>query len=498
MFPRMGERPINRIIRPQKGPQENLLSCDADIAFFGGAAGGGKSFACMLDYLRHYPNPRATGILFRRHVPQITKPGSLWDASFEIYPMLGAKPNNSNLTWKFPSGSKITFTHLTEEKTVYDYQGAEIAAIYFDELTHFTSKQFWYMLSRNRTTSGIKPYMRATMNPVPDGWIRDLLEWWIDPDGLPIKERSGVKRYFYRTGDEIHWSTKPEELKQKFPELAKLVEPMSFTFIPSLLQDNQILMDKDPSYKAKLMSLPRVDRERLLFGNWNVRESAGTYFKREYFEIVEPNTVNPKNIKCRFWDRAGTSGEDKKEKREMMIDPETASLLLSLDVETGMFYIEHCTHDMLDPPEVVNKIDSIVKSDGPNVTIALSQDPGQAGKFELEFYLNRFAMYHTWTMRETGSKESRAKPASARAEREMIKLVRGSWNEAFLKQAENFPEGRKDLIDALSGALSYFIENKIVTLEIYGESGVKSQELDSTTEFKAVSTLGDDLNFDRW
>ncbi len=89
--------------------------------------------------------------------------------------------------WRWPRAGKIKFSHLQFETTVYDWQGAQIALICFDELTHFTAHQFFYMVSRNRSTCGVKPYIRATCNPDADSWVADFLAWWIDREtGLPI------------------------------------------------------------------------------------------------------------------------------------------------------------------------------------------------------------------------------------------------------------------------------------------------------------------------
>src|SRR4029077_9839556 len=79
------------------------------------------------------------------------------------------------------------FSHLQLATSVYDWQGAQITLICFDELAHFTAHQFFYLLSRNRSTCGIKPYIRATCNPDADSWVAEFLAWWIDPEtGFPI------------------------------------------------------------------------------------------------------------------------------------------------------------------------------------------------------------------------------------------------------------------------------------------------------------------------
>jgi hypothetical protein len=95
-------------------------------------------------------------------MPQITNPGALWDESLNFYPQLGGAPHVRMREWRWPRGGKIKFSHLQFETSVYDWQGGQITLICFDELTHFSAHQFFYMVSRNRSTCGVRPYIRAT------------------------------------------------------------------------------------------------------------------------------------------------------------------------------------------------------------------------------------------------------------------------------------------------------------------------------------------------
>jgi len=272
-----------RRIGPQKGPQEQFLASPADIAIYGGAAGGGKTWALLMEPLRHINNPGFGAVFFRRNTVQIRNEGGLWDESTKIYPNLAAKPSEHVLTWKFPSGAAITFAHLEHDKTVNGYQGSQIPLICFDELTHFSASQFWYMLSRNRSMCGVRPYVRATCNPDPTSWVAEFISWWIDQEtGLAIPERAGVIRWFVRIGDEVKWAYTPEELADyRMPgddgEMQP-IPPKSATFIPARLTDNLALMAADPGYMANLLALPTVERERLLNGNWKVRSTEALVF----------------------------------------------------------------------------------------------------------------------------------------------------------------------------------------------------------------------------
>src|SRR5438067_9428389 len=139
-------------------------------------------------------------------------PGGLWDESQNFYPRLGGTPHLRAQEWRWPRGGKIKFSHLQLRTTVHDWQGAQITLICFDELTHFTAHQFFYMVSRNRSTCGVRPYIRATCNPDADSWVAEFLAWWIDPEtGLPIPERAGMLRYYVRIAGRIAWAERPEE-----------------------------------------------------------------------------------------------------------------------------------------------------------------------------------------------------------------------------------------------------------------------------------------------
>ncbi|SDA48204.1 Terminase-like family protein [Sinorhizobium sp. NFACC03] len=193
------------IIRPQPGPQTTFLASTADIGIYGGSAGGGKTWALLMEPLRHVANPQFGAVFFRRTLVQVRNEGGLWDESEKLYPSLNAKPKVApDLSWTFPAGSLVSFAHLEHDKTVSNWQGSQIPLICFDELTHFSAKQFWYLLSRNRSMCGVRPYVRATCNPDADSWVAEFISWWINQDtGLPIPERAGLLRWFVRIGDAI-------------------------------------------------------------------------------------------------------------------------------------------------------------------------------------------------------------------------------------------------------------------------------------------------------
>ena len=284
-----------KIIKPQKGYQEKTLSSSADIVIGGAAAGVGKTFALLLEFLRHIPNPQWGGVIFRRTSPQIRNEGGLWDTSMELYPGAGAEPKESVLEWIFRSGARLKFSHLEHEKNVFDWQGAQIPFIGFDELTHFSEKMFFYLLSRNRSTCGVRPYVRATCNPDPESWVARLVEWWIDADtGYPIPDRDGVVRYFIKNGDDYIWGdTAGEVIEKAWSFLEEMVvqsevRPEDFvksiTFISGSIYDNKELLSVNPSYLANLLSQDEQTQLQLLKGNWKVSLSDADVY--EYYSFL--------------------------------------------------------------------------------------------------------------------------------------------------------------------------------------------------------------------
>lgn len=312
-----------------------------------------------------------------------------------------------------------------------------------------TEKQFWYLRSRNRSTCGVAPYLRATCNPVPEddetgGWLRGLVDWWIGDDGFPIEERAGAVRWFVRPEDDLEWSSDPEELRERHPS-----HPVqSLTFIPSTLEDNPLLERADPEYRGKLMAMPKVERERLLHGNWNVRPGAGEYFRRGWFRVVGASPSGGTVV--RAWDLAAS-----REKKGA--DPAwTAGVRVRKlgDGKETRFVVEDLVRLRGSPHEVERLIANTATQDGRDVIVRLPQDPGQAGKAQISHYAGLLAGHDLSWKPVTGSKVTRAGPASSQAEAGNVDVVRGDWNEAFFRELERFPDGAySDVTDALSDAI---------------------------------------------
>ena len=305
------------------------------------------------------------------------------------------------------------------------------------------------MLSRNRTDSDVKPYIRATCNPDADSWVAEFIAWWIDQDtGYPIPERSGKIRYMVRINDELLWGDTKQEVIEKGADEEDI---KSVTFIASTLQDNQILMKRDPGYLANLKALPLVERERLLYGNWKIKPAAGLFFKRSqvgaFLEAVPDDVISW----ARGWDLAATSEDEDG-------DPAYTAGVLIGKRRNGRYVVANVTNVRLDADDVRKHIKSTCTMDKQKykrVVERLPQDPGQAGKDQAKSYIKMLAGFIVKAIPETGSKETRAEPFAAQWQAGNVDLVIGEWNEMYLTQLESFPESKfKDMVDASSSAFA--------------------------------------------
>ena len=454
------------------GPQQRFLGTSADIAIFGGAAGGGKTWSLLVEALRHRDRPGFDAVIFRRTYPQISNPGGLWDESLRMYRHFGGIPRAGAVAWAFPAGgAAVKFAHLQHPQDRFSWKGASIGLLGFDQLEEFEEEMFWYLLSRNRSICGVRPYLRGTCNPVPEddpvgGWLNRLLAWWIGPEGLPIPERSGVIRWIVREGDQIVWGDSREILLARFPQS----DPKSFTFIPGTLQDNPAMERADPGYRGRLMLLPLVERERLLGGNWKVRATAGKVFNRAWFEIVD--VAPTEAIRLRYWDKAGVAGGG------------DYSAGVRMAHHAGVFHVEHVIRGQWSSQQRNLVMRQTAEYDGPTVPIWVEQEGGSGGKESAEISIRELAGWMVRAEPVTGKKPTRAGPLAAQAEAGNVKLIRGQWNEDFLHELHGFPEGgNDDQVDAASGAFNKLaLRGGSPSLVVLGEDRARTPEEEAALE----------------
>lgn len=447
-----------RVIAPQKGAQERFLNSHAQICIYGGAAGGGKTCGMLIDAVRWKGKEGYGAVFFRKNHNQIFSQGGLWDESVKLFSGIPfACPQLGRSRWVFRDArgrevSKISFAHIERDQDVHKWQGSQICGLYFDELTHFSERIFFYMLSRNRSTCGIFPYVRASCNPDADSWVAKFIEWWIDPDtGYPLKGRSGKIRWMLRREEQLYWADTKEELIEQFhlETLEEQNEPKSVTFIASTIYDNQILLKSNPSYLANLKALPIVERERLLAGNWKIKPAAGLYFKRTQLRAILDDVPLDVVSWARAWDLAATSEDEGGEPAY------TAGVLLGKRKD-GTYVVADVINVRMAANEVRQLIKLTAESDQAKhklVHIRLPKDPGQAGKDQAQNYIKFLSGFAVKAVAETGSKEARAEPVAAQWQAGNFDMVSGAWNDMYLSQLESFPMSCfKDMVDATSAA----------------------------------------------
>ncbi|MBR4035590.1 MAG: phage terminase large subunit [Oscillospiraceae bacterium] len=221
--------------------QKRFIDSTADEVLFGGAAGGGKSYAQVIDaliYAIKYPGSKQ--LILRRTYPELDK--SIIRTTLAMYPKSIYRYISSSHTGQFVNGSVIDFGYCDNEADIYRYQSAEFDVIRFDELTHFTREMYIYLISRLRGVNGYPKQMKSTTNPGGIGhkWVKDRF--------IDIGRQNTVHT----------------------------VNNSSRIFIPSLASDNTFLMAKDKNYLKRLENLSEKDRKALLYGQWDIFE--GRYF----------------------------------------------------------------------------------------------------------------------------------------------------------------------------------------------------------------------------
>ncbi len=217
------------------------------VVGYGGARGGGKSFAlrnAML--LRRCIYPGTAGYIFRKTYDQLEANHIL--PLLKEHRGLQAYYKETKHAVFFPNGSTLYFRYLDRPQDAINYQGLELEDIAIDEATQHPESVFDHLRAANRTSQTVhgpdgkrfKPTFMLSFNPggVGHGWIK----------------RKFIRRQFQE------WEDGSE-----------------FMFIKALVYDNKKLIDADPNYVRRLESLPPQLRKAFLLGSFDVFE--GQYFQ---------------------------------------------------------------------------------------------------------------------------------------------------------------------------------------------------------------------------
>ena len=250
------------IFKPNSGPQTEFLAASEREVFYGGARGGGKSYAMLIDPLRYCSKAQHRALLIRRTMPELR---DLINHSQRLYGRAfpGAKWREQEKEWRFPSGAKIEFGYAENMTDVLRYQGQSYTWIGIDELPQYPSPDIFNFLrsSLRSVDKNIPVYLRATGNPgnIGSQWVREMFVEPAEPN----------KRF---------------EIKIDTPVGTKSI---TRRFIPAKLQDNPYLMQTD-DYYIMLASLPEVQRKQFLDGDWDAYDDSAFPEFSKVTHVVEP------------------------------------------------------------------------------------------------------------------------------------------------------------------------------------------------------------------
>lgn len=293
---------------PQEGGQELAAASTADIIFFGGERGGGKSFLEIFAPVKDINNSSFVGYVLRKEKDDFA---ALIEIAHDLYPPFGEyKRSQQTMQWDFNAGGYLKFSYYkaaSYEEFKERFQGREIPYFGIDEITQMNYKYFKYLLTCNRNSKNIRNRIIATCNPDPESWVADMIDWWIDEDGLPIEERNGKVRYCFMDGetvDGIYWGDTREEVyeqcahiidkywRDEYIEFGRKEDMFikSVTFIRGRVFENKVLMKSDPAYLANLVNQDDEQRARDLDGNWKFKEVGTDLISNTDIEAFFNNT----------------------------------------------------------------------------------------------------------------------------------------------------------------------------------------------------------------
>lgn len=456
------------ILAPASRKQEIFLNSETTITLAGGAAGSGKTYTSLLIALKFMQHPRATGVIFRRTSKMITSPGSIWHEAVNMYTSIyktGLKIRHRENEIVFPNGALLKFSHMQHASNMYDHKGGQYSLVIFDEATDFTEEMVVYLLSRMRNAYvNYTPQMFLMTNPDYSSFLRGWIEdFYLDPTtGIPKEELAGVKRYFFRQGNTMLWYNSLEEAERMHGKGAES-GISSFSFIPATCRDNPPLLKAQPDYISRLMSLPRVEMERLLLGSWFARQESSGMFKREWCNLVDHPNGRAKQ-RVRAWDLAFSQPS------EVYPNPDwTRGVLISKD-SSKVYTVE----DVVSMRDRVHKVEELIFStairDGTDVIISIPLDPAAAaGAYARDLQRKLAEMGYTVRLsKPVKSKVTRFAPFGSLAQAGFVNIVRADWNRDFFDELEVFDGDRKrkdDQCDCCSDAL--LILNREINLPAF-------------------------------
>ena len=488
--------------------QAQMLQNESDLLVLGGSAGSMKSYSIHLIACKYLDCPNYKATMIRKTVPMLMKPGNLFDTGKKVFNQL---PKGMRPKWKagdrklaeWDHGPVIEYSYLANDKDLDNYQGSQMTTFFVDEAVQLEWHHLTYLFSRMRSDSKYKSRCIWTCNPSKIHMIRTLIDFWIDDDGFPIRERNGIERYLYVVDGLPQTADTPEELIERYPHMAEgidgnIIPPMSYSFISANVYDNKPLLKSNPTYLSALKGLEESERLALLDGNWDVTIKGSSLFNRE--DLHKADRVPFGSVSCRAWDKASLEPTEKNRHPDY-----TACIKMSKSPD-GFFYISgdphHSNHDILDKNEFLHfrhrpgARDVIIRNqaifDGKDVIIILPEDSGQAGKVEFTEAAKKLSEFTVKkeSINPHTSKVKRFEPFASACENGLVYIIEDSFKnketlEAFYKDLENFCEERStrlrkdDFSDVTASAYNFLAQKPVIPI-------VKRNQIQASTKTKEI------------
>lgn len=361
----------------------------------------------------------------------------------------------------------------------------------------------------------------ASCNPDCSSWVFNWVKWYLDEDGYPNESKCGKIRYFVIFDNEPIFADTPEELAELYPELCyvddpetgekKYVAPMSFSFVNGTIHDNQELIRKNPKYLSNLKAQTKVNRMRLLDGNWLAREEGANYFQRNWLVEVDKFPADAKC--CRAWDKAAS------EPSESEPNPDYTAMSPRMYMYEGLYYIVWDCHpdlyDIKDSKRATEltkvygrfrlrsgerdlQILKQAKWDGKKCHIIFPIDPGAAGKVEYEHSAKMFTqegfIVKKDPMPNNKSKLLRFQPFANACQNGLVRIVKSSFPnketyEKYMSELESFNGERStstrkdDFADSTASAFNYISKMKTIRDFVLPTSVAGNTTLINTLKF---------------
>jgi len=496
---------VDSIPKPISKRQHMYVTTKTDITLFGGAAGSGKSEIGVIDLLQYVMIPNFIAVVTRRTTPQLKGAGGIFSKCMRTFKkvfkykedFIWKDKENKFVFFKVTkdeSGkivsqeqvSEVFLKHFEHEKDEDNWQGIEANLFLVDEGCQFTIGQIQYIMSRMRNPScpEVEPKLKITCNPDADHPFATWVAPYLNEDGTPDRSKDGMVRYFTYNDGDFCWGDTIEEVVYKAQCDEKDV--LSFSFISANVTDNKIVQEINPKYVSWLKGLRGVEKQRLLYGNWRVRESASSLWQRIWCQEIheEPPFVDFIKI-VRAWDFADKLPSDKDPSPDYTVSMKMGKL------RTGEYVILDVTRHRVRTGGWVSHILEMASKDGKYVDILIPQDPGVMAKLGMQDILRGVtdAGYYAIFKATNKKKLERFRPFAAASHNGNVMIMKNCgtdfWNKIYndnnfwFKELEVFTGERKrgedfhdDVCDTASDCFMYLATQSVLPTGFL--SGMKS------------------------